>query len=144
MPECDDTQDRDAGCWEYRIGNMGLWGCQCLLLMHPVGLLHAFLSIKLVTLQTSLGLRIHLLMQGTWVPTLLGKLRSHIPPGSWAHTPPTHCTEMPAEPHAPPSILLGPEWALVGQPSQLQVTAATLKHPRELPPLWPRKTWRSH
>lgn len=33
--------------------------------------------------------RIHLVKQGTWVQSLAGELGSHMPRGSWAHTPTT-------------------------------------------------------
>ena len=85
-----------------RIENTGLWGCHCLLLMHPVGLLHAFLSIKLVTSRDFPG--------GPVVknpPSNAGDVGSNsdweakIPHSSRQLSPQTIALEVPTEPHAP-------------------------------------------
>ena len=121
-----------------RIENMGLWGHQCLLLMHPVGLLHAFLSIKLVTSTDFPG--------GPVVenpPSNAGDMSSNpaweakIPHSSRQLSPHTtntlhwRCQQSPMHHHQ----LLVQEWALVDSQPQLQVTAATWNTPGRTAPL---------
>ena len=46
-------------------------------------------------------LRIHLPMQGMWIQSLVGKLRSHMPQGNWASAPQLERRHAPWEAHVP-------------------------------------------
>ena len=54
------------------ITTLGLGSCVGVVLYDPVKKISGMVQ----------GLRIYLPMQGTWVQSLVGKLRSHMPPGN--------------------------------------------------------------